>query len=117
MLALTMGEPAGIGGELTLKAWTRLRETGPAFAALDDPDRLHELDASVPLAPVASLAEAEAVFRAALPVLPTKLAVSAVPGHPDPANAGPVLASIERAVRLACEHQAAGVVTNPISKS
>src|SRR3954465_13067537 len=101
MLALTMGDPAGIGGELTLKAWTLLRESGPVFAACDDPDRLQRLDPAVPLARVASLAEARAAFADALPVLPTKLAAPAVPGRPDPANAATVLASIERAVQLA----------------
>ncbi len=39
-LALTMGEPAGIGGELTLKAWKLRRNQGPAFIAIDNVDRL-----------------------------------------------------------------------------
>jgi 4-hydroxythreonine-4-phosphate dehydrogenase len=117
MLALTMGDPAGIGGELTLKAWTQLRRSGPAFTALDDPERLRQLDGSVPLLPVESLADARRVFADALPVLRTPVAVAAVPGRPDPANAAPVLASIERAVRLAQAGQASAVVTNPISKA
>ncbi len=117
MLALTMGDPAGIGGELTLKAWTQLHRSGPAFAALDDPARLGALDPAVPVRPVASLDEACAVFGRALPVLPTKLTVPAVPGHPDPANAAPVLTSIEQAVRLAQSGAASAVVTNPISKA
>ncbi len=37
LLALTMGDPAGIGGELTLRAWQALRRSGPCFVALDDP--------------------------------------------------------------------------------
>ncbi|HYZ63268.1 MAG TPA: 4-hydroxythreonine-4-phosphate dehydrogenase PdxA [Acetobacteraceae bacterium] len=117
MLALTMGDPAGIGGELTLKAWSLLHRTGPEFMALDDPDRLRAVDPCVKLRQVGSVAEARAVFADALPVLPTKLAVPARPGHPDPANAGPVLASIEQAVRLAQDGQASAVVTNPISKA
>ena len=39
-LALTMGDPAGIGGELSLKTWLSLHHTGPAFVVLDDPARL-----------------------------------------------------------------------------
>jgi 4-hydroxythreonine-4-phosphate dehydrogenase len=117
MLALTMGDPAGVGGELTLKAWKALHHSGPAFAALDDPARLHALDPAVPIRLVRSLAEGRAAFAQALPVLETKLAAPAMPGVPDPANAGPVLASIERAVRLAQDGTAQGVVTNPISKS
>ena len=112
-----MGDPAGIGGELTLKAWSLLHRTGPEFMALDDPDRLRGVDPCVKLQEVGSVAEARAVFADALPVLPTKLAVPARPGHPDPANAGPVLASIEQAVRLAQDGQASAVVTNPISKA
>ena len=117
MLALTMGDPAGIGGELTLRAWAALRGAGPAFVALDDPDRLRAIDPSIPIRVVADLTAASAVFTEALPVLAVPLAFPAIPGRPDPANAGPVLASIERAVRLAQDGQASGVVTNPISKA
>ena len=42
-LALTMGEPAGIGGELALQAWLRRRDDIPPFYLLDDPDRLVRL--------------------------------------------------------------------------
>jgi 4-hydroxythreonine-4-phosphate dehydrogenase len=113
MLALTMGDPAGIGGELTVQAWQALRASGPAFVAIDDPARLR----GIPLRTVNSLAEAAAVFAEALPVLPIELAATPVPGRPDPANAAAVIASIERAVRLALAHEAAAVVTNPISKA
>ncbi len=113
MLALTMGDPAGIGGELTVQAWQALRGNGPAFTAIDDPARLR----GIPVRAVRSLAEAAAVFAEALPVLPIELAAAAVPGHPDSRNAAAVIASIERAVRLAKAHEATGVVTNPISKA
>jgi 4-hydroxythreonine-4-phosphate dehydrogenase len=39
-LILTMGEPAGIGGEIALKAWTRLVESGPVSFVIDDGRRL-----------------------------------------------------------------------------
>jgi 4-hydroxythreonine-4-phosphate dehydrogenase len=113
MLALTMGDPAGIGGELSVSAWRALRHSGPAFTAIDDPARL----AGIPVRPVETLAEAAAVFPDALPVLPMALAVPAVPGRPDHANAAATIASIERAVRLAQTGEAAAVVTNPISKA
>ena len=107
-----MGDPAGIGGELTVSAWRALRHGGPAFAAIDDPARL-----SGPVRAVETLAEAAAAFPDALPVLPQPLAAAAVPGHPDGANAAAIIASIERAVRLAQAGEAAAVVTNPISKA
>lgn len=116
-----MGEPAGIGGELTLRAWLALRGIGPVFVALDDPARLAELakllglDVSIEI--VASAADAAAVFARALPVLPVALAIPARAGHPDPANAVATIASIDRAVALALAGEAGGIVTNPIQKS
>ncbi len=120
-LALTMGEPAGIGGEITLKAWEKLRETGPAFVALDDPARLDDIAARlkwrIPIHPVRDMAEGATVFHQALPVLPMHLGTPAVPGKPGPAHAAAVIASIERAVALTRAGEASGIVTNPIQKS
>ncbi len=116
-LALTMGDPAGIGGELTLAAWRALRESGPVFAALDDPARLAAIDPGVTVREIGSIGEAASVFVDALPVLPVRLAAPARLGQPDPGNAQPVITSIERATHLAMEGAAGGVVTNPISKA
>jgi 4-hydroxythreonine-4-phosphate dehydrogenase len=110
-----MGEPGGIGGDILVAAWRRLRATGPAFMALDDPDRLRRLGAVVRV--VADPAEATASFEGALPVLPLGVAVDAEPGRPDPRHAPAVVRSIERAVALARSGAAAAVVTNPIQKS
>ena len=115
MLALTMGDPAGIGPELILRAWRLLRDGGPAFVALADPAQLAALDPGVPLQLISDPADAE--FAQGLPVLEVPLAAPATPGHADPRNAGATLASIERAVRLAQERAVTGVVTNPISKA
>ncbi|MDH3240502.1 MAG: 4-hydroxythreonine-4-phosphate dehydrogenase PdxA [Alphaproteobacteria bacterium] len=119
-LALTMGEPAGIGGEITLMAWNAERSRGQTFFAIDDPDRLaalaRRLHIDVPIKAIAEPGEAASIFSAALPVLPQPLAVPVRPGDPDPANAKAVLGSIARAVAAALQGQAAGVVTNPINK-
>ncbi|MCS6853954.1 MAG: 4-hydroxythreonine-4-phosphate dehydrogenase PdxA [Elioraea sp.] len=121
VLALTMGDPAGIGGELALDAWQALRREGPAFVAIDDPDRLAALAAAlrpeVPIRAVASVAEAAALFPRALPVLPEPLAAPARPGRPDPAHGSAILAAIRRAVALALSGEVAAVVTNPIAKT
>ena len=120
-LALTMGEPAGIGGELTLLAW-RCRQAAalPPFFALDDPTRLDRLAAvlgwPVPLRPIAAPEEAAAVFSDALPVLPVALPSAVVAGRPDPANAPAVIEAIRRAAALAGAGRAAALVTNPIQK-
>src|SRR5262245_15320668 len=116
-LALTMGDPAGIGGELTLRAWQALHRNGPRFVALDDPRRLSALSSAVPVREVASPAAANDVFGTALPVLPIALAETAVPGRPDKANARAVMASIERAAALCLSGEASGMVTNPINKA
>ena len=107
-LALTMGDPAGIGPEITRAAWRALRETGPVFALIGDA-RLGT--------PVASMEEAGVCFPHALPVIPLDLAAEPRPGQPDPCNASAVVESIERATRLALAGEAGGVVTNPISKA
>ena len=116
-LALTMGEPAGIGGELALAAW----QAAPCcFFAIDDPVRLgalsERLGLEVPVVAIAGPAEAEAVFPRALPVLAQELAAEVEPGRPDPANGAAVIATIERAVALVQADEVAAVVTNPIQK-
>lgn len=112
-LALTMGDPAGIGGEIAVKAW-RARGSMRPFFCVDDPARLAALGA--PVAMIDAPEEAAAIFAERLPVLPERLAAPATPGAPDPGNAAAVIASIERAVTLAMRGAAAGVVTSPINK-
>jgi 4-hydroxythreonine-4-phosphate dehydrogenase len=120
-LALTMGEPAGVGGELTFMAWRELRASGPHFVVLDDPQRLQELARNVGLpTPIRILdrpEQAAGIFPEALPVLPLKLPRPVAPGKPDPQAASQVIASIDRAVTLAREGAVGGIVTNPIHKS
>ena len=121
-LALTMGEPAGIGGEIALQAWLRRVEGDgvPPFLMIDDPARLEalarDLALPVPVRPIDRADEAAGVFGRALPVLPEPLPRPVAPGRPDPANAPAVVRAIERAVRLVQAGEAAAVVTNPIHK-
>ncbi len=115
-----MGEPAGIGGEIALKAWLRRGEGLPAFAIIDDPERLQRLAAdlrlAVPVRAIAAARDAAAVFPEALPVLSQPLPVPAIAGRPSAATAPAVIAAIERAARLTLAGEAAGIVTNPIQK-
>jgi 4-hydroxythreonine-4-phosphate dehydrogenase len=119
-LAVTMGEPAGIGGELSLKAWSMRRPDARPFFAIDDVDRLgglaRRLGLAVPVRAIAQPAEAASVFGEALPVLPVPLRVPALAGRPDPANASATLEAIERGAKLALDGRIAGMVTNPIQK-
>lgn len=119
-IAVTMGDPAGIGGDVLLKAWMRDDARLAPFLVLDDPLRLQALARRLGLnAPIQSIddpCQVFDVFHQAIPVMPVKLATAAIPGQPDAANARPVIESIERAVQLVQSGQAAAMVTNPISK-
>jgi 4-hydroxythreonine-4-phosphate dehydrogenase len=119
-LAVTMGEPAGIGGELSLKAWAMRQPGDRPFVVLDDLSRLatlgHGIGLDVPLRQIERPADAHDVFETALPVLPVRLRADVQAGRPAPVNAPATLESIERAVELALAGSIAGVVTNPIQK-
>ncbi|MGZ9034069.1 MAG: 4-hydroxythreonine-4-phosphate dehydrogenase PdxA [Rhodospirillales bacterium] len=119
-LVLTMGEPAGIGGEIALKAWLA-RENGlPPFFLVDDAARLRALAGSlglpVPVRAVSGADDALGVFAEALPVLDRPLPRPSLPGRPDPANTAAVTGAIETAVTLVRSGEASAVVTNPIHK-
>jgi 4-hydroxythreonine-4-phosphate dehydrogenase len=119
-LVVTTGEPAGIGGEITLKAWLD-RDCGlPPFYLIDDPDRVaglaRRLGWPVPVRPIVTPAEALDIFPEALPVAPVRLTLRAPPGRPDPADAPAILGAIETAVRDVQAARAAAVVTNPMQK-
>ncbi|MDX6805259.1 4-hydroxythreonine-4-phosphate dehydrogenase PdxA [Terrihabitans rhizophilus] len=120
-LALTMGEPAGIGPELALKAWVdRQGSHVPPFAILADPDHLatlsRQLGLAVPIA-VTEADRAQELFPLALPVIPLDMAVLAEPGIPNAADAPAVIESIRRAVELTYAGKTSAVVTNPIAKA
>ncbi|MGE3334463.1 MAG: 4-hydroxythreonine-4-phosphate dehydrogenase PdxA [Rhodospirillaceae bacterium] len=120
-LVLTMGEPAGVGGEITLKTWTRRHEL-PPFFIIDDVERLAALakqfGIDCPVAPIGAAADAISVFSRALPVMP--LAVPLPPitlGAPSPASARAVVSAIDQAVDAVKSGAASGMVTNPIQKA
>ena len=121
-LALTMGEPAGIAGEIVVKVWHAPDGRPiPRFAVIGDPDWLraeaHRIKSHSHVVEVSSLDEAAARFHEGVPVLPLRLATRAAPGKPDGRNAQAVIAAIEMAVSLARRGEASGVVTNPIHKA
>jgi 4-hydroxythreonine-4-phosphate dehydrogenase len=120
-LALTLGEPAGIGADITLAAWRRRAELAlPDFYILADPkfiaNRAKRLALDVPIAVVEPSAAA-AAFRTALPVVDIGVTITAQPGHPDATSAPAALAAIHRAVADVSAGIAAAVVTNPVAKN
>ncbi|HZL30111.1 MAG TPA: 4-hydroxythreonine-4-phosphate dehydrogenase PdxA [Pseudolabrys sp.] len=120
-LALTLGEPAGIGPDLTLAVWRKRAELDlPPFYVIGDPDfyrqRARALGLDVPIE-VTAPRQASAVFMRALPVAPLDLKISAEPAHPDASSAPAAIASIRRAVADVLGGRASGVVTNPVAKN
>ena len=120
-LALTLGEPAGIGPDLTLAVWRRRVELDlPPFYLIGETDflrsRARVLGLDVPFVVVAP-EEVPAAFLRALPVAPLGMAVTTAPGKPDASSAPAAIASIRRAVADVLAGRAAAVVTNPVAKN
>ncbi|MEA2863720.1 MAG: 4-hydroxythreonine-4-phosphate dehydrogenase, partial [Bradyrhizobium sp.] len=120
-LALTLGEPAGIGPDITIKAWLRRNELKlPPFYLLGDRDflagRAKALGLDIRLAEV-SVEDARDAVADALPVVATGHAATAKPGRPDDSSAEAALASIRQAVSDVVAGRAGAVVTNPVAKS
>jgi len=120
-LVLTLGEPAGIGPDLSLAIWHRRAELDiPQFYVVGDPEflvrRAARLRLQVPVIAVSPNKAAEA-FPSALPVVALGIDVSTEPGRPDQASAPAAIASIRRAVADVLSGQAAAIVTNPVAKN
>lgn len=120
-LALTLGEPAGIGPDIAIAAWLRRGDENlPPFYLIGDPDHLRRraetLGVAMPIV-TATPETAAGLFDHALPVVETGHSVTALPGRPDASSAPAVLAAIRRAVDDVVQGRAAAVVTNPIAKS
>jgi 4-hydroxythreonine-4-phosphate dehydrogenase len=120
-LALTLGEPAGIGPDLALSVWHRRSELDvPPFYLVADPvflkSRAELLRLDVPIATVTPRTAA-AAFGSALPVVAIDVPVTAAPGRPDRSSAPAAVASIRRATADVMAGSAAAIVTNPVAKN
>src|SRR6266699_1500214 len=120
-LALTLGEPAGIGPDIALAAWRRRGELAlPPFYVLGDPAllerRARRLALEIPIAAVEPAAAA-AAFPTALPVVDIGINVTAEPGRPNESSAPAALAAIDRAVADVVAGLAVAIVPNPVAKA
>ena len=120
-LALTLGEPAGIGPDIAIAVWLRRAELAlPPFYLIGNSAylarRAERLGVAVPLQPVAP-GGAAAAFATALPVAELDLPVTAEPGRPDASSAPAAIAAIRRAVADVMAAEASAVVTNPVAKN
>ncbi len=118
-LAVTLGDPAGVGPEIVVKAWSALRTTGPDFFAVGDPDTLATAfpAGAVKIERIDDPAQAHAVFRRALPVFEPSRLRQSLGATTSTARAQAVILWIETAVEFALAGQASGVVTAPIAKA
>jgi 4-hydroxythreonine-4-phosphate dehydrogenase len=121
-LAVTMGDPAGIGPDITLTAWLgRHRHEVPGFVVFGDPAvytaRARRLGLDVPVQPFADSAAAESACDRVFAVIPGVACGDVQPGMPSPAHAAATIDAIDRATAAVLVGTLRAVVTNPIAKS
>ena len=119
-LALSLGDPAGIGPEIAAKAWRALHRDGPTFMVVGDYDAVVAgagVQHGAAVRRVGGPDEAAAIFSDALPVLDIPLKSPVVAGKPSPAYAGAVIRWIETGAGLALSGAVSGLVTAPIAKA
>lgn len=120
-LALTQGDPAGIGPDIAIAAWAKRHETGlPPFVFIGDPDVVASRAALIGIdlaIETCEAADAGQVFERAFPVLPLPVGFEVQAGQPHIGAAHATIKAIETAVALTAEGKTAAVVTNPIAKS
>ncbi len=111
-VALTCGEPAGIGPEITAKAWAVLGAEAPFFLI---GDKTH-LPPGTPVSLIDDPSECARAAASGVPVLHHEFALPVRPGHPEPDCAQNVIDVIARACRFVMQGQARALCTNPIHK-
>lgn len=117
-LALTMGEPAGVGPELTARLWRdRERNNLPPFVFLGASNALRAYDQDMPIQPVTTPDEALACFNDAIPVMEIAIEGDIVAGEIDSRTAAAVIQSIKCAAERTQAGEFAAMVTNPINKA
>ncbi len=119
-LAVSMGDPAGIGLELAARVWAE-RNGAPPFFLIGDPDAFERASARIgaPKPKLNVIDDAATLIGAPdqLDVLHVPLAIEETPGEPDPVNAEPIITAIQQGVLAARSGAASGLVTLPIAKS
>ena len=111
-IALTCGEPAGIGAELAHKAWQSLRHD-INFFWIGDPKHLNQ---DCPYKVIFKPLDARDVMSNALPVLEHRFETKVSAGYPNAADAQEVVKVIKKAVDLVTDKQASSLCTLPIHK-
>ncbi|WP_068089420.1 4-hydroxythreonine-4-phosphate dehydrogenase PdxA [Polycladidibacter stylochi] len=120
-IAVTMGDPCGVGPEITLLSWLKRFELElPLFYCIACPDMLQERAEQLGYHIPFQVIEEDQLVELdpnQLPVIPLKQQFKSSVGAPTSANAGAIIESIECAVRHVQQGFARAVTTNPIAKS
>jgi 4-hydroxythreonine-4-phosphate dehydrogenase len=118
-LALSLGDPAGIGPEIIAKAWRALRLEGPAFVVIGDANALAAATANGPpiIKRISAADDANAAFESSLPVVDVPLDAPVVVGQPSRAAASAIVKWIEIGAEMALSGRASALVTAPIAKA
>ncbi|MAI06271.1 MAG: 4-hydroxythreonine-4-phosphate dehydrogenase PdxA [Alphaproteobacteria bacterium TMED87] len=122
-IAVTMGDPAGCGGEITIRSWVESRDKLPSFFLIDDIERLKKLSDKVNIncefKEIKNPKEALLIFKDFLPVIQVEppLSSQVILGKHNPLNNPSIISSIETAVKFASNNLVKAIVTNPIFKS
>ncbi len=116
-LAVTLGDPAGIGPEIVGKAWEARQSAGlPPFFAVGHEAALQRVW-SGPVRQITAPADAARLFDTALPFLQAADSPDAEPGSPTLESARCALDTLGLAVGLAQSGAVSGLVTGPVAKS
>ncbi len=117
-LALTMGEPSGIGPELIARIWHKRSELKLApFFMVGSEKAIKASSPNTPVKTISAPSEAIACFDETLPVLPIELKKTIELGTLNSANGSAVIKAIDTAVSLALAGEISGIVTAPIHKA
>jgi len=116
-LALSAGDPAGVGAEIIAKAWAALRWEGPPFMVVGDARSLASAGSGVKVKTVTGPAQVQDVFPVALPVLDVPLLSPVIAGQPSSTHAAQIIRCIETGAGLALSGAVSGLVTAPIAKA
>ena len=118
---LTMGEPAGISSEITLKIWKNYRKKIDPFIYFGDPEHLLNtskiLKLKIPLKVINKVEDAHKIFNNFLPIYKIKLTKKVKLGKPSIKNSNKVLKSIIETVKFANKKELSSIVTNPVEKN
>ena len=117
-LAITMGEPAGIGPEIIASLWrNRQQNSIPDFLYVGSIAALSSVAPSLPVEIVTNADQVGQIFQTALPVLHVETVTDPIPGLMDPKNSTAVIRSIETACTMALSGEVSAIVTGPINKA